>query len=73
MGFGLGDLLQTMQQGVQAINNLTTQIRTTFPNISTLSTSATTGAVSFNSSQPSQFGTVTTSSGGTYKVPLFLP
>ena len=73
MAFGIGDLLQTMQQGVQAINNLTTQIRTTFPNISALSTSATTGAITFNSSQPSQFGTVTTSSGGTYKVPLYLP
>lgn len=73
MAFGIGDLLQTMQQGVQAINNLTIQIRNTFPNISALSTSATTGAITFSSSQPSQFGTVTTSSGGTYKVPLYLP
>lgn len=73
MAFGTGDLLQTMQQGVQAINNLTIQIRNTFPNISALSTSATTGAITFSSSQPSQFGTVTTSSGGTYKVPLYLP
>lgn len=73
MAFGIGDLLQTMQQGVQAINNLTIQIRNTFPNISALSTSATAGAITFSSSQPSQFGTVTTSSGGTYKVPLYLP
>jgi len=73
MASGLSDLLQTMQQGVQAINNLTIQIRNTFPNISALSTSATTGAITFSSSQPSQFGTVATSSGGTYKVPLFLP
>jgi hypothetical protein len=73
MAFGLGDILQTLQQGVQAINALTVQIKNTFPNISALSSSATTGTLTFNSSQPSQFGTVTTSSGGTYKVPLFLP
>lgn len=73
MAFGLGDLLQTMQQGVQAINNLTTQIRATFPQVAALSTSATVGTITFSSSQPSQFMTVITSSGATYKVPLYLP
>ena len=73
MAFGLGDLLQTMQQGVQAINNLTIQIRTTFPQVAALSTSATVGTITFSSSQPSQFLTVITSSGGTYKTPLYLP
>ena len=73
MAFGIGDLLQSLQQGVQAINNLTIQIKNTFPSVSALSTSATTGAITFSSSQPSQFLTVVTSSGGTYKVPLFLP
>ena len=75
MPFGLGDILQTLQQGVQAINNLSVQIKTTFPlpQGTALSTSATTGAITYNSSQPSQFLTIITSSGGTYKVPLFLP
>jgi hypothetical protein len=73
MAFGLGDLLQTLQQGVQAMNNLTSQIKATFPQVSALSTSATTGAITFSSSQPSQFLTIITSSGGTYKTPLYLP
>lgn len=73
MAFGLGDLLQTLQQGVQGINNLTTQIKNTFPSVSALSTSATVGTITFSSSQPSQFLTVITSSGGTYKTPLYLP
>jgi hypothetical protein len=71
MAFGLGDLLQTLQQGVQAINNLTAQIETTFPQASALSTSATTGAATLTSSQPEAFLSVTTSSGGTYKVALY--
>jgi len=71
MAFGLGDLLQTLQQGVQAINNLDTTISTTFPQAGALSTSATTGAITFSSSQPVAFLSVTTSSGGVYKVPLF--
>ena len=71
MAFGLGDLLQTMQQGVQAINNLTTQIATTFPQASAVSTSATTGAATLTSSQPAGFLMVTTSSGATFKVALY--
>jgi len=73
MAFGLGDVLQTLQQGVQAINNLTIKIGTTFPQVAALSTSATVGTITFSSSQPSQFLTVITSSGGTYKTPLYLP
>lgn len=71
MAFGIGDMLQTLQQGVQAINNLTIQIKTTFPQASALSTSAVTGTITYNSSQPAAFLSVTTSSGGVYKVPLF--
>jgi hypothetical protein len=71
MAFGLSDILTTLQQGVQALNNLTIQIKTTFPQVGALSTSATTGSISYNSSQPAAFLSVTTSSGATYKVPLF--
>ena len=73
MAFGLGDLLQTMQQGVTAINNLTTQIKATFPQVSATSTSVTAGSISFTSSEAALFLVVATSSGGTYKVPLYLP
>lgn len=70
---GMDSILDTLQQAVSAIRDMTTQIKTTFPQVSALSTSATVGTVSFNSSQPSQFLTVITSSGGTYKTPLYLP
>ena len=71
MATSLTDLLQTMQQGVQAINNLAIVIQNTFPQAGALSTSATAGALTLTSSQPAAFLTVETSSGGTYKVPLF--
>lgn len=71
MATSLTDLLQSLQQGVQALNNLTTVIQTTFPQAGALSTSATTGTATLTSSQPAAFLTVVTSSGGTYKVPLF--
>jgi hypothetical protein len=67
----LTDILTSLQQGVQALNNLSTQIATTFPQAGALSTSATAGAATLTSSQPAAFLTVITSSGGTYKVPLF--
>lgn len=73
MAFGVGDLLQSLQQAVQAINGVTTQIKNTFPQVSALSTSATTGSISFNSSQPATFQTIISSSGATYKIPLFNP
>ncbi len=73
MAFGLGDLLQTMQQGVQAINNLATQIKTTFPQATTSSTSApaTTGAITFTSSEATGFLLVALSSGATVKIPYY--
>lgn len=73
MAFGLGDLLQTLQQGVQGINNLKTTIASVFPQITSTSTSAptTAGTVTFTSSQASYFLLVTTSSGFTGKVPIY--
>lgn len=73
MAFGLGDILQTMQQGVQAINNLRQTIATVFPQITSTSTSvpATAGTLTFSSSQASYFMLVTTSSGFTGKVPIY--
>jgi hypothetical protein len=73
MAFGLGDLLQTMQQGVQAINNLTIKIGTVFPQATTSSTSApaTLGAITFTSSQATGFLLVALSSGVTVKFPYY--
>lgn len=73
MGFGLGDILQTLQQGVQAMNNMTAQIRTTFPQATSSSTSApaTLGSITFTSSQASGFLLVTLSSGVTVKMPYY--
>jgi hypothetical protein len=68
----LDDLLTALQNGVEAINRLTTQVRTTFPQASAVSTSAATaGTITYTSSQATGFLTVTTSSGGSYKVPLY--
>jgi hypothetical protein len=73
MAFGLGDLLQTMQQGVQAMNNLTSTIKSIFPQVTGSSTSApaTAGTITFTSSEASLFILVTTSSGFTGKVPIY--
>lgn len=73
MGFGLGDILQTLQQGVQAINALTTQIKTTFPQATTSSTAApaTLGTITFTSSEATGFLLVALSSGVTVKFPYY--
>ena len=68
----LTDLLTAMQNGVTAINNLKSQLATSFPPITTLSTiSPSLGTLTFNSSEPDQFGLVQTSSGGTYRIALY--
>lgn len=68
----LQDLLSALQNGVTAINNLKEQIATTFPQASAVSTgAATAGTITFTSSQATGFLTVTTSSGASYKVPLY--
>jgi hypothetical protein len=73
MPFGLGDLLQTMQQGVTAINNLASTISNRFPAVTSASTTApsTTGTITFTSSEASGFALVTLSSGTTVKFPFY--
>lgn len=67
----LSDIVATMQNGVTAINKLVTQLKTSFPPITTVSSAApTAGVVTYNSSQVSAFGLVQTSSGGTYRIAL---
>lgn len=68
----LNDLLTAMQTGVIAIRDLTTQIRTTFPPISSPSTTAPpAGTITFTSSQAQMFALVTTSSGASYRLALY--
>lgn len=73
MASGLGDILQTLMQGVQSINNLTVKITTIFPQVTGTSTTAPSSAASitFTSSEAAGFFLVTTSSGFTAKVPFY--
>jgi len=73
MAFGLGDILQTLQQGVQAMQTLNTTIRNTFPQATTSSTAApaTLGTITFTSSEATGFLLVALSSGVTVKFPYY--
>ena len=69
MAASLTDILATLQNGVTAINALPNRLATAF--VTSVSTGAVVGTVTFTSSQASAFGLVTTSSGGAYKVALY--
>ncbi len=73
MSFGIGDLLQTMQQGVQAINNLKTAISSVFPSVTVQSTAAPSaaGTITYSSSLATGFMLISLSSGVTVKVPYY--
>lgn len=72
MAVSLGDILAAMQNGVTAINNLKSALDDIFPQVTALSTTAATaGTITFTSSQAVAFMSIETSSGGTYKVPLY--
>lgn len=64
-----GGILAALQNGVQAINSLRSVLSNIFPQSGTVSTTApSAGTVTFTSSRASIFITVTTSSGGSYKI-----
>lgn len=72
MAVSLGDLLAAMQNGVTAINNLQTALESVFPQATAVSTTAATaGTITFTSSQAAAFLSVVSSSGATYKIPLY--
>jgi hypothetical protein len=73
MTMGLGSILTSLQQGVQAIQTLTTTISTIFPQVTGTSSKApsTAGTITFTSSEAAMFTLVTTSSGFTGKVPVY--
>lgn len=68
----LTEILAALQNGVTAINNLSRQLQSTFPPITTLSTTApAVGTLTFSSSLVTAFGLVQTSSGGSYRIALY--
>jgi hypothetical protein len=73
MGAGIGSVLTSLQQGVQAIQALTKSISTIFPQVTGTSSKApaTAGSITFTSSEAAMFTLVTTSSGFTGKVPIY--
>lgn len=73
MAIGLDSLWSSLQNGVTAINNLATNIKTIFPQLVANSTSgpATVGTITFTSSQAAGFQLVTLSSGVTVKFPYY--
>lgn len=73
MAIGLDSIWSTLQNGVTAINNLATNIKTIFPQLVSNSTVApsSAGSITFTSSQAVGFQLVTLSSGVTVKFPYY--
>lgn len=73
MAIGLDSIWSSLQNGVTAINNLATNIKTIFPQLTGNSTTAPSaaGSITFTSSQAVGFQLVTLSSGVTVKFPYY--
>lgn len=72
MAVSLSEILAALQNGVTAIRDLKGTLENVFPQATATSTSApSAGAITYSSSQAALFLTVETSSGGTYKIPLY--
>ena len=68
----IDDIFSAIQNGVVAINNLSSQLQSVFLQVTTLSTAIpAAGTLTFTSSEAAAFLTVTTSSGGLYHLPLY--
>lgn len=71
---GIGDILPSLQQAVQAIQGLNNKLGSTFLQSGVVISSAITTAnstITFTSSQAAGFIAVTTSSGAAYYFPVF--
>lgn len=66
------DVLVALQDMVVAVNKLADQVSTSFAQITVTTTPPSGGTITFTSSLASGFLSVTTSSGGSYKVPVYL-
>lgn len=70
MATSLDMILTALQNGVVAISDLNTRLANIFPQTTaTATTVSSAGTITFTSSQANIFLTVTTSSGGVYKIP----
>lgn len=66
------DVITSLNNGVTAINSLGKTMAKVFPQATAISTTAATaGTVTFTSSQAAAFMSIVSSSGATYKVPLY--
>jgi hypothetical protein len=73
MALGLDSIWSSLKDGVAAINNLNTTVKSIFPQLSGNSTVApsSAGAITFTSSQAVGFQLVVLSSGVTVKFPYY--
>jgi hypothetical protein len=73
MASSLTDILVVIQNGVNALSKIAKSISTSFPQVTGTSSTATAGTLTFNSSQPTTFITIVSTSGTTLKIPAYLP
>jgi hypothetical protein len=73
MASSLTDILVALQNGVANLGSVAKSLSTAFPQVTGTSSSATTGTVTYNSSQPVGFLTMLSTTGATIKVPYFNP
>ncbi len=73
MASSFTDILVALQNGVTNLGSIAKSLATAFPQVTGTSTGATTGSVTYNSSQPVGFLTMLSTTGATIKVPYFNP
>lgn len=74
MATSLSEILSALQNGVAAMNQITSQLALTFPQYGVVVSSAiatTNSTITFGSSQAAGFLAVTTSSGAAYYIPIY--
>ncbi len=73
MANSITDVLVAIQNGVNALNKVAKALTSAFPQVTGTSSTATVGVLTFNSSQPTTFITIVSTSGSTLKIPAYLP
>lgn len=71
MASSLTDIFAVLQNGVGALNKVAKALSNAFPQVTGTSSTATVGALTFNSSQPAGFITFVSTSGTTLKMPFY--
>lgn len=73
MASSFTDIFAVLQNGVNALNKVAKSLANAFPQVTGTSSTATAGTLTFNSSQPTTFITIVSTSGTTLKIPAYLP